>query len=145
MEAHRKARPAKWLTVEKPTLSAQDLGLLDSPDKLIIVDCLATLTSNLLLAETGIDGELLPPDVIGSNLAERAAARVLEPMESFLDKAATVSAKTVVVTNEVGWGLVPYNPLGRLFRDILGRVNQMAAARAHEVYLLVAGISMRIK
>lgn len=145
VEAHRRARPAEWLTVEKPLLSAQDLALLDRPDRMIIIDCLATLATNRLLLETGVDGELLPPDVVGSALAEQAATRVLEPLGALLDKAACASAKVVMVTNEVGWGLVPFNPLGRLFRDLLGRVNQMAAARASEVHLLVAGIPMRIK
>ncbi|MGB9868075.1 MAG: bifunctional adenosylcobinamide kinase/adenosylcobinamide-phosphate guanylyltransferase [Bacillota bacterium] len=145
VEVHRKARPASWLTVEKPLLSAKDLCLLDSKERTIIIDCLATLTSNLLLPETGINGSLVTGEVLSGQLVERISSKVLGALEALVDKAAQVSGQVIIVTNEVGWGLVPGTPLGRLFRDLLGRANQMAAARASKVYLLVAGIPVRIK
>lgn len=145
VEMHRRARPARWITVEKPLLNARDLCLLDSGDRTIIIDCLATLTSNLLLPETGINGNLITGAVLGSELVERISAKVLGAVEALVDRAAQASGRVIVVTNEVGWGLVPDTPLSRLFRDLLGRANQIAAERASEVYLLVAGIPVRIK
>ena len=70
---------------------------------------------------------------------------VIAEIEQFKQCMKKVNASFLIVSNEVGLGLVPDNRMGRLYRDILGRANQMLAQTADEVYLLVAGIPLRIK
>ena len=125
IRAHRAARPAGWETVEAP------LGLLAAvgeigDDACVILDCLTLWVSNALEAgtsEAGIDGE-----------ARRVAALL-----------AGRPAPSVVVTNEVGLGIVPANELARTYRDVLGRVNASFAERASRSYFVVAGRGLRLE
>lgn len=122
IERHRAERPEAWIVHEEPL----DLGgaiASVSGDAFAIVDCLTLWTSNRLGADD--DGAI----VVG--LAREAA-----------ELAASRAAPTVVVTNEVGWGIVPANDLARAYRDLLGRVNAEFAARAERAWLVVAGRAM---
>jgi adenosylcobinamide kinase/adenosylcobinamide-phosphate guanylyltransferase len=89
----------------------------------VLVDCLTLWLSNLLLAERDLEAE-------GERLAAALAQR---------------AGPVVLVSNEVGWGIVPETPLGRRFRDAQGRLNQRMAAVADRVVLVVAGIPVAIK
>ena len=118
---HRMRRPPAWVTVEAPTgLSARvppDAGT-------VLVEDLTLLLSNHM--------EL---DVAN---AEALTAGEVEDL-------VTLSANVILVSNEVGMGLVPETPLGRTFRDALGRVNQRAATICTEVFFVVAGLPLRMK
>lgn len=121
---HRAERPASWTTVEEPV--ALDAALDRAPDDAcVIVDCLALWVSNLL--ELGLDPEE----------CERAAAVVAS-------SAAARAAPTIVVGNEIGLGIVPATPLGRDYRDVLGRVNQIWIQAADAAALVVAGRAVRL-
>lgn len=122
---HRARRPAGWETVEEP-LDLSRAILTVPQEAALLVDCIGVWVANLLA-----DG-LTPAEVDG-----RA--------EGFLIEIGKRQGPCVAVTNEVGMGVVPAYPLGRLYRDILGRVNQQVAAAADVVYLLVCGIPLRIK
>lgn len=132
IEAHRKSRPPSWKTVEV----LQEVGKVMREEgkgfEVIILDCLSLLISNLLRDEKDID-------------LDSATAKVLSEVEGIIHSIEDLSANFIVVSNEVGMGLVPPYPLGRLYRDLLGMANQSLAARADEVYLLIAGIPLRIK
>jgi adenosylcobinamide kinase/adenosylcobinamide-phosphate guanylyltransferase len=123
---HRAQRPAAWRTLEVPLGLAQAVADARGEARTVLVEDLTLLLANLL--EDGADAEA----------AERAAG---DDVEALL----RLDAHVVLVSNEVGMGLVPPYPLGRLFRDALGRLNQHAAARAGEVYLIVAGLPLRLK
>jgi adenosyl cobinamide kinase/adenosyl cobinamide phosphate guanylyltransferase len=124
---HRAERPRDWLTIEEP--KRLDIALGEACNaEIVIVDCLTLLVSNWLLT-TGAD-------------CEQEMMRVLE---SFLALVRSSKQTIICVSNEVGLGLVPEAPLGRAFRDILGRVNQRFAESATEVYLLVAGLPLQLK
>ncbi|HHY37152.1 MAG TPA: bifunctional adenosylcobinamide kinase/adenosylcobinamide-phosphate guanylyltransferase, partial [Firmicutes bacterium] len=71
--------------------------------------------------------------------------KALEQVEDLIATAGRIPADTIIVSNEVGWGLVPPTPLGRRYRDLLGRANCAVAASAHEVYLVAAGIPLELK
>ncbi len=119
---HRARRPTGWETLEAP----RDLpGVLAGvpPARPVLVDCLTLWLSNLLLAERDLEAE-------GERLAAALAQR---------------AGPVVLVSNEVGWGIVPETPLGRRFRDAQGRLNQRMAAVADRVVLVVAGIPVAIK
>ena len=116
---HKAERPADWTTVDAPI----ELGaaVADAPDgALVVVDCLSVWVANLL------QGELADSDI------EAAASQVAA-------LAATRAGGVIAVTNEVGSGVVPPSPLGRRFRDVLGRVNALWADAADRVGLVVAG------
>lgn len=131
---HRAERPPHWLTVEAPRGVAAALAAAP-PTSMMVLDCLTVLTSNLLLASATSD----PPTQAEADGADAAVATELDALLSWLKHS---TADLVVVSNEVGLGVVPPTALGRLYRDVLGRANQRLAARADRVYLLIAGLAL---
>lgn len=135
---HQAQRPATWHTLEAPrntgaaiaaTLETQGAAPCDA----VVVDCLTLLASNALLA--------LP-----ENATEAAAVAALnEEVDGLLHAYGVSDAAWYIVSNEVGLGIVPAYPLGRLYRDALGRANQRLAAVADEVLFMVAGLPMKVK
>ncbi len=125
---HRHARPSHWRTVELPVEVAA--ALRDDPGKVVVLDCLALLVSNLLLLDEDFDA---------------AASRVEVEISELLGAYQAGRFTLLVVTNEVGLGVVPAYPLGRAYRDLLGRANAVLAAAADRVYWLVSGLALEIK
>jgi len=123
--AHRRERGTDFATVEEPLDLVQAVGRLGDFE-VVLIDCLTLWISNMLLR--GDDEAHLAEEV------ERLAAVLVERPHH-----------TVVVTNEVGMGLVPETPLGRVFRDSAGRAHQTLARRAHSLYLAVLGSVLRLK
>ncbi|MDA0301096.1 MAG: bifunctional adenosylcobinamide kinase/adenosylcobinamide-phosphate guanylyltransferase [Chloroflexi bacterium] len=132
---HRARRPADWMTVEEPRAIAE--AVADAPgDACVLLDCLSLWVTNRLLElddeeptldaldalETALDGEV-------DRLIEAGRRR---------------PGPTIVVTNEVGSGLVPPYPLGRAYRDVLGRANQRVSRAADGAWLLVAGRALEL-
>ena len=132
--AHRGSRPAEWDTLEEPRSLPEAIRRkaagADSPYDTIIVDCLTIWVSNLLLLHEG---------------NADAEARIVEAAKKLLDVRASSDASWIVVTNEVGLGVVPSSSLGRTYRDALGRVNSLVASRADKVYLMAAGLALDLK
>ena len=145
---HQATRPAAWRTVEAPSLVgvAPEVSALGA--RVVLLDCLTLLASNALLAADGASNETArtgsDPGMEPTPNAE-AEAKVEEETAALLDAYARGSATWIVVSNEVGLGLVPDNPLGRSYRDALGRANQSVAAAADRVVFLIAGLPMRLK
>jgi adenosylcobinamide kinase/adenosylcobinamide-phosphate guanylyltransferase len=138
--AHRQARPLTWPTVEAPTGvgRAARAALTAEPADAVLLDCLTLLVSNVILPGTSED------DL--DNVDEVAAwERVEVELDGILDACRAGDICWIVVSNEVGWGLVPPYPLGRVYRDLLGRANQRLAARADQVYLMVAGLPVDVR
>jgi adenosylcobinamide kinase / adenosylcobinamide-phosphate guanylyltransferase len=131
--AHRADRPQGWRTLEAPSLRAAPLAQEIGDARVILVDCMTMLASNATLS---VDAEAHP---------DQAEAAVKGEVDTLLAAVAASEATWIVVTNEVGLGLVPPNPLGRLYRDGLGRANQTLAAAADEAILMVAGLPLRLK
>ena len=128
--AHRSQRPSEWDTLEEPLdLASAIPAALDGYD-VCLLDCLTLWVSNLLLSLES-----------SPNVEEE----ILSAVERLLDVCESSSASWIVVSNEVGLGIVPASSLGRLYRDILGRVNQIVASRADRVYLTVAGLALDVK
>jgi adenosylcobinamide kinase / adenosylcobinamide-phosphate guanylyltransferase len=126
---HRGARPAGWGLVEEPLMVPRALGTALREAPTVVLDCVTIWMSNLLLADELFD-------------ESRAEAHA----EELLGSARSIPGTTViVVTNEVGSGVVPETVLGRRFRDCAGRANEVIARGADEVYLMVSGIPLRIK
>jgi adenosylcobinamide kinase/adenosylcobinamide-phosphate guanylyltransferase len=131
--AHRAERPAGWRTLEAPLRVGEQIAASAADARVILVDCLTLLASNALLAagEAATDQE--------------AEAAVLAEAAGLLAACRASDATWIVVSNEVGLGLVPPYPLGRRYRDALGRANQRLAAAADRVVLMVAGLPLQVK
>jgi adenosylcobinamide kinase/adenosylcobinamide-phosphate guanylyltransferase len=130
---HQQERPTAWRTVETPRQVGQAIACHLHDTAVVLVDCLTLLVSNVLLH-------------CGAPLDPAAAeAAVQEEVVALMQTCQMTAATCLVVSNEVGLGLVPDNPLGRLYRDLLGRANQVLAARAEAVYFMVAGLPVDVK
>lgn len=123
---HRADRGGRWETLEEPLDLAGALRAARGHDG-VLLDCLTLWTSNLLGAHGDDDAKLW-----------EAVARFTDGLEAF-------PGQLCLVTNEVGSGIVPENALARRFRDVAGRVNQEAAARSTEAYLVASGLPVRLK
>lgn len=133
--AHRQARPAAWVTLEIPLGVGQALLAGPAVAGLVLLDCLTLLVSNLLMQVCTPAGEL--DETAGSALVD-------EEIENLLRAVRLSEADFIIVSNEVGLGLVPPYPLGRAYRDLLGRANQRLASQADQVIFMVAGIPMKL-
>ncbi len=126
IRAHQASRPRQWKTIEEPKEIASSLANQKGGFDCVLIDCLTLLVSNLLLD--------------GYNQKE-----ILGKTEELMQVLKNKKWVTVIVSNEVGLGLVPETKLGREFRDIAGKVNQAVAKQAHQVFFTVSGIPVKIK
>jgi adenosylcobinamide kinase / adenosylcobinamide-phosphate guanylyltransferase len=129
--AHQAERPVGWRTIEAPRRVAEQIA--PAAASVVLVDCLTLLASNALLSA----GEDATP--------QQAEAAVLDEVDGLLAACRASDATWIMVSNEVGLSLVPPYPLGRLYRDALGRANQRIAAAADRVLFMVAGLPLRVK
>ena len=129
---HRLARPAGWQTLEAPRQVGLALSTLENRPEVLLLDCLTLLTSNLVLA---MEAETQPA----------IEATIQAELEAILATQKRLDIPLIVVSNEVGLGLVPSYPLGRLYRDVLGWANQYLATLADRVIFMVAGLPMLVK
>lgn len=138
IQRHRARRPADWLTVEAPFYPAEALRDCGVRQGIVLLDCISILVSNLLLAEWNEEAEKVGLD----DSKYHAMIRRIEDLTAIL---AELTETAVAVTSEVGMAIVPDNPLGRTYRDLLGECNQVIARHAEEVHLVVSGIPIMIK
>ena len=119
---HKNARPKNWKTIE--VTNGLDKKINQEKNKVILIDCLTIYTSYLMdLPET----------------------RILDHVKKIIKAIKESASNIIIVSNEVGCSIHPENKLGRYYRDILGRVNQMFAEAADEFYVMFAGIPINIK
>lgn len=133
IERHQQERPLHWTTLEAPLKVAEAVAARLPGHDTVVIDCLTLLATNVLLT--------LPEDCTQAD----SDAAILAEIESLLAVQAASSARWLVVSNEVGLGVVPAFKLGRLFQDSLGRANQRVARAADSVVLMVAGLPWRLK
>lgn len=120
---HRARRGSRWITVEEPIDLAGKLESLAGVEKAILVDCLTLWLTNLMMAERDIDAEI---------------TRLINTLSH-------LAGAIVLVSNEVGLGIVPENRMARDFRDHAGRLHQAVAAAAAKVYFVAAGLPLKMK
>lgn len=132
---HRKARPSIWRTYEGNYNLENAIG----KEKNYILDCITVLTSNIMFDMT--EGE----ERISLELQEKVEDTICYELEKLINNIRKRDYNLVLVTNEVGYSLVPDNHIGRVFRDIQGRINQRIASLANEVFLVCCGIPVKIK
>nr|WP_223879507.1 bifunctional adenosylcobinamide kinase/adenosylcobinamide-phosphate guanylyltransferase [Dechloromonas sp. CZR5] len=134
---HRERRPAEWGCVEETLHLTERLRELAAPDTCILVDCLTLWLSNLLFA--------------GQAATQAEAGEAVDcPLfraqtGALVDMLPQLPGRIILVSNEVGWGVVPMHPVSRLFADEQGRLNQRVAAVCDQVTLVAAGLPLQLK
>lgn len=134
---HRQRRPAHWGLLESPLELAATLRRNAAPDTCLLVDCLTLWLSNLLFAGAAASQAEagLPVD----------CPRLAGEVQALVDMLPQLPGRIIVVSNEVGWGLVPMAAVSRLFTDEQGRLNQRVAAACDRVTLVAAGLPLALK
>ena len=133
IENHRKNRPADWTTLEVTTRLGPQITRNIGKARTVIIDCITLLINNIFQENEGVTDE---------SLLEKAVASEINALFKCIDNS---EARFIIVTNEVGLGIVPADRVSRLYRDLLGKANQMLAEHADEVILMAAGIPITIK
>jgi len=125
VKRHKRSRPKNWNTIEESTDLASALKSLDSFD-VVIIDCITLFLTNLMMAELSDED-------------------ILSKIQKTVDTAKEANFPVIIVSNEIGLGLVPANEMGRRFRDLSGFANQTIAKNAEEVYFMVSGLPLKVK
>jgi adenosylcobinamide kinase/adenosylcobinamide-phosphate guanylyltransferase len=123
---HKESRPSDWETVEEPLEISKAVREQGSRFRAILLDCLTLWLSNALMAGWGEE-------------------KILAQTEELLHSARASRSSLIVVSNEVGSGIVPEHPSARLFRDLSGSIHQKIAREADEVYFMICGLPQKIK
>lgn len=126
IELHRESRPKEWTTVEEPLDLAKAIELVSDHD-VIIVDCITLYLSNLFCN-----------NLIGED-------KILNNIKKTIESAKRFRGTIIIISNELGMGIVPENRMAREFRDIAGRANQIIAEVANKIYVCFSGIPLQIK
>ncbi|HQA60851.1 MAG TPA: bifunctional adenosylcobinamide kinase/adenosylcobinamide-phosphate guanylyltransferase [Tepidanaerobacteraceae bacterium] len=140
IKIHQQRRPDNWTTIEEPRFLSRVLKDIrtdrsyESYD-IILIDCLALLVSNWLPLEKASD----------TSQWDNLRAELLDEIKAMISEMEKIQKDFIIVSNEVGLGIVPEYPLARLYRDLLGEVNQIVAASADEVIFMVSGLPMKLK
>lgn len=137
IEEHQRLRPAAWSTVEITTHIGSQIVHKIGGAKVVIVDCITLLVNNIFSPHSHQTDEQ-----IDAPLIEKEVTIEISELIECINR---VDASFIMVTNEVGAGLVPVSRVGRLYRDLLGKANQILAEHADEIYLMVAGLPVQIK
>jgi len=132
IEEHQKVRPAAWTTLEVTSHIGSQILQKISGAQVVIVDCITLLVNNIF-------------SQYSDQTVEQIEKEVTNEISELVECINRVDASFIMVTNEVGLGLVPANEVGRLYRDLLGRANQILSEQAGEIYLMVAGLPVLIK
>jgi adenosylcobinamide kinase / adenosylcobinamide-phosphate guanylyltransferase len=144
---HRRSRGDNWLTIEEPYDPGGVLtngGQLDRSGNVVLVDCLTLLVSNVLLGDTGSQASAPVTENIDTDWTARER-RVEEAITALLAAYQRGAGSLILVSNEVGMGVVPPYPLGREYRDVLGRANARVAKEADIVLFMLAGLPVEVK
>lgn len=140
VKRHKESRPQEWDTFEGYKGLGRVISEKGRQYKGILLDCITVMMTNLLLEYTGIEGDNSSNEdfIKAENAIEKEISELMEGISK-------TEAAVIIVTNELGSGIVPENPLARAFRDIAGRMNQYIAERCDEVYITVCGIPLKLK
>ncbi len=129
IQKHRQNRPAEWKTVEAPLELDKAVSNLKGNIDIVLIDCITIYVTNMLLGSHKEEGD----------------EHITDAINKLCSVCKKVHFHVIMVTNEVGCGVVPDNALSRRFRDIAGYANQIIAREADNVYLVTAGIESKIK
>lgn len=143
VQAHRARRPVNWKTIESPYNVDRVVVDLDGKAGLVFIDCITLYITNMLLCGEAVnsinclDGQM--------KVLKQRQEKILADINKLCQVCRDSKSEVLIVSNEVGLGIVPDNVLTRVFRDIAGSANQILAEESDDVYFMVAGIAQKIK
>lgn len=140
VKKHKERRPSTWHTFEGYKNLKQVFYNEEMQFGTILLDCITIMVTNLMFDIAGDSFDALNNEAIDTMESE-----ILQEVADFICEGEKSSKTIIIVTNEIGSGIVPEYKMARVFRDIAGRVNQYIASRAKEVHLVVSGIPIKIK
>ncbi len=130
IQNHQKNRPSNWETIEAPLDLDKTISTLDGKLDVVLIDCITIYITNMLLKN--------------SEMVEEEK-HIIDTINRLCIACKKIPPYVIIISNEVGYGIVPDNPLSRRFRDIAGCANQLIAREADSVFLVTAGIETKIK
>ncbi|MGL6066872.1 MAG: bifunctional adenosylcobinamide kinase/adenosylcobinamide-phosphate guanylyltransferase [Cetobacterium sp.] len=137
---HQLQRGEEWITIEGYKNIIELLQKYRETNKIILLDCLTNFVSNNMIMDRVVDWDKISQKEILN--IENEIKKEVENLIKFIKE---TQLDIVIVSNEVGMGLVPPYALGRYFRDIAGRMNQLIAKESDEAYLIVSGLELKLK
>lgn len=137
---HQQRRPDHWDTLESYRYLGEVLPAKSEQYDMMLIDCVTILCTNILF-----DLPYMMKEEIGVEEMAKAEEFLMREIDALIDAFPRFHCDCLLVTNEVGLGLVPDSPLSRFYRDALGRVNQKLADAAHDVWFTISGIPVKIK
>ncbi len=141
IQKHRLSRPASWRTLEQPLHLGKALESISPFPKVVLLDCLTLLVSNVLCS---VEWEPSTSTKLSPNQFDLVQEKVDQEIDAILNFAQEHPVHLIIVSGEVGLGLVPDNALGRAFRDLLGWTNQKIAKQATATYFMLAGLPIEL-
>lgn len=137
---HREQRSSKWSTWEVNSNLFIEISKIADTCDVALLDCITIMILNLMYCDEEADYDNMTMDEIN-----KVEGLIKEEFKRVIDYVSNSQMDMIMVTNEIGLGIVPENRLSRVYRDIVGRINQQCAKAADEVYLVTCGIPMKIK
>ena len=138
IQVHQQSRPRRWKTIEAWGSLVPIIAREETDHEVLLIDCLTLHVSNLL-------DEYCLTDQADACVRDQIEKEIMHEIQALAEACQRSAATVIIVSNEVGGGLVPPSALGRVFRDIVGRANQKIAACADEVWWVCAGLPLQIK
>lgn len=135
IKIHQMSRPQNWKTIETYKNFTQYIN----DEDYYLLECVGTMTSNIMFENTKDE------EFIDTVLSKKIEDQIFSALKELIDKVNEEDKTLVIVTNEVGFSLTSNNHLGRVYTDILGRINQKLAKLSDEAYLIVSGMEVRLK
>ncbi len=140
IKKHRESRPKEWTTYEVYNEIYKQIEIIAKEHDTIILDCITVMITNIMFDGPEINWDEIPRDEI-----DTLEFNISNQIDMLIKKVRENNMNCILVTNEIGMGIVPESRLARIFRDIAGRINQGVAKKADSVYLVVSGIPVKIK
>lgn len=141
VKKHKEQRGDGWVTLECFKNIDEKLKKYENESEgIILIDCLTNMVTNLMLEDFSVNWDEISQEKV--NKIEKKIQIQINNLLNFIENS---KINAVIVSNEVGMGIVPEYPLARYFRDIAGRMNQLVAKKSNECFLVISGISLKIK
>lgn len=139
IKKHKASRPKYWKTFELPRSISPSIEKIASECDVVILDCITVFSSNIFF-EKEYDWETVPYETV-----DALEQKIIEEIQEIIKKARDNQLDMIIITNEVGSGIVPDNRLSRIYRDMAGRINQKLSELSDAVYVSISGIPLQLK
>lgn len=143
IKSHRARRPPSWKTIESPYNLDKTVSNIEKEGSLLLIDCITLYVSNILLKTEVLSNNQFVN--MNGEVVTGKQAQILAEIKKLSKACRKSPADAIIISNEVGFGIVPDNAVSRMYRDIMGCANQILADEADEVFFVIAGIVQRVK